>query len=202
MDQNIAIEVGRVVRKVMAINWRDMGGGRVDFIRVCVIVDMTKPSRRVACVVDKRGNEITYFLKYERLPIFCYICELIGHGTKKCSLEAQMDNLASYHFGRWMRVKLVPIGQGEGNMGNGVEIVNNEVEQEITENQEVSIEKRENRANDGVYVKSSEEASASYSPTSKRPLLCLKENETKNKRKRKKSRGLNDGVDGSPIHVV
>lgn len=34
MDRKLALEVGRTVGKVMAIDWRDRGGCWIDFIRV------------------------------------------------------------------------------------------------------------------------------------------------------------------------
>lgn len=91
-----------------------------------MLVDITKPLWRVACLVDKEGSEITCVLKYERLPIFCYICGKISHETKKCMLYSQDDNSASYQYGRWMRVHLIPAGQGGGKLRNGVELVSDE----------------------------------------------------------------------------
>lgn len=148
MDRKIVMEVEEAVRKVLAIDWRDKGARWVDFIRVRVLVDTAKSLRRVACLVDKEGNEITCVLKFERLPIFCYICGLVGHWTKKYRLYSQDDNPASYQFGRWMRVQLILAGQEGGRMRNGVEIVPDESNLVAARNQEVSIGYQENEAKD------------------------------------------------------
>lgn len=46
-------------------------------------VDTSKPLRRVVRVEGGEGKEFTYVVKYEMLPIFCYLCRCIGHSTKK-----------------------------------------------------------------------------------------------------------------------
>lgn len=81
MDRQLAMEVGGVVREITAIDCRDKDGCWVDFMRIRVKMDMLKPLRRVVCVVVKDGREVTYIIKYERLPIFYYIFGCIDHST-------------------------------------------------------------------------------------------------------------------------
>lgn len=78
------MEVGCAVGKVLAIDWRDKAREWVEFIRVRVLMDTMKPLRRVVNMVGQNGKELLCHLKYERLPIFCYICGKIGHSTIKC----------------------------------------------------------------------------------------------------------------------
>lgn len=82
--------------------------------------------------------------------------------------------------------------------------MNDEGKKEIARKQIALMVEQENGAKKGArdVTKSSEEASASCSPTSKRLLLGLREKENRNKGKRKKSRGTNDGADGSSIRAV
>lgn len=68
--------------KIVSIDSRDKDGCWVEFIRVRVLVDTTKPLRRVTKVVGKNGKELLFFIKYKRLLVYCYICGRIGH-TKK-----------------------------------------------------------------------------------------------------------------------
>lgn len=96
MDRKVGMKVGGVVGKVLANDWRDKGGCWVDFIRVKVLLDTTKPLRSVACFTDKKGQEVTCVLKYEHLPIFCYVCGRIDHGTQKCNEAAQSVNPKDY----------------------------------------------------------------------------------------------------------
>lgn len=84
-DRKIVLEVGGAVGKILAIEWHDKDRCWVEFTRVRVLGDIVKPLRRVANVVEKDGNELLCFFKYERLPVYCYICGRIGHNTMKCS---------------------------------------------------------------------------------------------------------------------
>lgn len=56
----------------------------MEFMRIRVLMDTSKPLRRVACFLDAKGRKVTGVLKHERLLIFCYICGLVGHGSQKC----------------------------------------------------------------------------------------------------------------------
>ena len=65
-------------------------------------MDITKPLKRcVRLSVDDTGEVITAILLYERLPEFCYVCGLIGHGLRDCpdeearlgALEGESKNL-------------------------------------------------------------------------------------------------------------
>ncbi|MBA0560819.1 hypothetical protein Golob_017696, partial [Gossypium lobatum] len=68
----------------MAIDWRDRDGGWMDFIRLRVKIDVSRPLRRVVHLVGREETETICTIKYEMLPTFCYICSLIGHTTQKC----------------------------------------------------------------------------------------------------------------------
>lgn len=51
MDRELAMEIGRVIRKVIAINWQDKEGCWVNHMRVRVKDDISKPLRKVVFVV-------------------------------------------------------------------------------------------------------------------------------------------------------
>lgn len=122
-DRQIATKVGGAIGKLMAIDWRDRAGCWEEFIRIRVLVDIIKPLRRIAKVVKKTGMEITCVLKYERLPVFCYICGRVGYSTKKCDLFSEEISPEEFQYGNWLRVKLIPQGSSNGKWRNGVEII-------------------------------------------------------------------------------
>ncbi|XP_056692156.1 uncharacterized protein [Spinacia oleracea] len=52
--------------------------------RLRVMMDVTKPLRRFLDVVNRQGHTVKVKLKYERLPFFCFMCGIMGHGEKDC----------------------------------------------------------------------------------------------------------------------
>ncbi|MBA0556589.1 hypothetical protein Golob_026674, partial [Gossypium lobatum] len=70
----MAIIVGEAIGEALAIDWRDRDGGWTEYIRVRVKLDVSKPFRRVVHLVGREETEIVCTIKYEQLPVFCYIC--------------------------------------------------------------------------------------------------------------------------------
>ena len=68
-------------------------------IRVYLLID--KPLRGVN-VVGIEGDKYWVHYKYERLPTFCYICDLMGHDAKHCHVCSDRPN-APHQYGEWLR---------------------------------------------------------------------------------------------------
>ncbi|XP_039130817.1 uncharacterized protein LOC120267186 [Dioscorea cayenensis subsp. rotundata] len=56
---------------------------RSKFARVCIEIDISKPLCRGFRVGDD-AHRVFVLVLYERLPIFCYSCGMIGHGSDSC----------------------------------------------------------------------------------------------------------------------
>ncbi|CAI9095727.1 OLC1v1031723C1 [Oldenlandia corymbosa var. corymbosa] len=54
------------------------------FIRLRAMVDMKKPIRRLVRLIGPEKREAIGLLKYEKLPIFCFQCGVIGHSASSC----------------------------------------------------------------------------------------------------------------------
>lgn len=57
---------------------------RSKFARVCLEIDLAKPLSQGFWLGDD-VHRVFVVVQYERLPIFCYNCGLIGHGSNSCS---------------------------------------------------------------------------------------------------------------------
>lgn len=57
MDRKMATEVGNAIGEVLAIDWRDRGGGWTEFMRIRIIIDIHKPLRRVVRYVDREWGD-------------------------------------------------------------------------------------------------------------------------------------------------
>lgn len=48
------------------------------------MIDVRKPLKEEIKIKVKGGDHAKIMVKYERIPLFCYICGVIGHGNKGC----------------------------------------------------------------------------------------------------------------------
>ena len=55
------------------------------FMRVRVLVSVSKPLRRGCFVSESEWNRTWLNFKYERLVMFCYFCRFVGHDLKHCA---------------------------------------------------------------------------------------------------------------------
>ncbi|KAM0822770.1 hypothetical protein ACQ4PT_071299 [Festuca glaucescens] len=60
------------------------------FYHVRIVVDVNHPILRWVKFQDQKTKEmIRYDVKYERMPIFCYFCGIVGHSDKHCLLPEE-----------------------------------------------------------------------------------------------------------------
>ena len=55
------------------------------FMRVRVVLPISKPIRRGSSIVGSDGEKHLVKFKYERLPLFCHFCGMLGHDVKNCA---------------------------------------------------------------------------------------------------------------------
>ncbi|KAK5832999.1 hypothetical protein PVK06_016808 [Gossypium arboreum] len=106
MERQVAIDIGSAIGEVLAIDWRDREGCWVEYNRVRVKLNTSKPLRRVVYMVGAKGEEILCAIKYEQLPTFCYLCVCIGHHTHKCGMYERIKGVENpeFQYGNWLRV--------------------------------------------------------------------------------------------------
>ncbi|KAJ0973911.1 hypothetical protein J5N97_015876 [Dioscorea zingiberensis] len=56
---------------------------RCKFARVCVELDLEQPLKSAVWVNTPRKKVLVPII-YEKIPVFCYHCGIVGHGTKSC----------------------------------------------------------------------------------------------------------------------
>lgn len=86
-------------------------------IRVQVIVDVRYPLKSHVKLKIRGGDSIQIPVKYERLPLFCYICGKIGHGDRDCD-ENKGDKSPERKFSNQLRASpwKVPPKNGDDEM--------------------------------------------------------------------------------------
>ncbi|KAM7526648.1 hypothetical protein LguiA_016550 [Lonicera macranthoides] len=100
-------KIGDVVDVDMGMN----GDGLGKFIRVRVIIDISKSLKRgVKVGLANNTAPIWIPVSYERLPDFCFECRCIGHSFKDCSvfLNLSIENRGVKRpYGSWLRANNV-----------------------------------------------------------------------------------------------
>ncbi|KAK8652328.1 hypothetical protein V6N13_061348 [Hibiscus sabdariffa] len=102
MTAALARTLGACIGKVVMTDTRLEDGNMGEFMRVRISFDTTKPLRR--CVVLRRpgAKAIMCPLQYERLPLFCHGCGLLGHAVLSCATTPKSD-VQKLQYGAWMR---------------------------------------------------------------------------------------------------
>ncbi|MBA0645760.1 hypothetical protein Goklo_013817 [Gossypium klotzschianum] len=64
--RQVAINVGKTIEEVVAIDWRDRNGGWTDYISIRVKIDVLRPLRRVYFVGSERTETVCTIKKLEK----------------------------------------------------------------------------------------------------------------------------------------
>ncbi|KAA3463011.1 nucleolin-like [Gossypium australe] len=206
MDRQTALDMGRALGDLVAIDWKDRNGGWTEFIRIKVMIDISKPLRRIVKLVDREGIEVICALKYERLSDFCFTCGIIGHKMDSCSVRSRGTNLVDFspQFGNWLRAAILPPSQGRVNWRNEVE----EISTNANTNEEKEWSNTGSKDDSGQLVRKgrdrrSEQEIRSAFPAERRFHKIMRDGMGRFKSKRKRVRGSNgESVDDSPAKLA
>ena len=85
MIEDIGKEIGSKIGNVLEVDKRAIQADQAKFLRIRVEMQLDKPLwRGRGYVKNDEGGRIWVDFRYERLPIFCYICGILGHDEKHC----------------------------------------------------------------------------------------------------------------------
>lgn len=76
------------------------------FMRVRIALPISKPLRRGGFIADLDGVRTWVKFKYERLPIFCHLCGLLGHDLRHCASHYVVEKNGGdveYQHGDWLK---------------------------------------------------------------------------------------------------
>ncbi|KAL4325504.1 hypothetical protein GQ457_11G026770 [Hibiscus cannabinus] len=105
MTAALARVLGDSIGKVIMTDTHLEDGNMGEFMMVCVLLDTSKPLRR--CVVLSRPDAKASMcpLQYERLPLFCHGCGLIGHSVLTCPTTPKVEG-QKFQYGAWLHAPL------------------------------------------------------------------------------------------------
>ncbi|KAK7849487.1 uncharacterized protein CFP56_002864 [Quercus suber] len=98
--------VGSRLGSVVEVENKQKLDGQCYFMRVKVSIPIAKPIRRGAFLAGSDGKSHWVTFKYERLPLFCHFCGLLGHDFKHCAsyfVAAKKDGDVICQYGDWLK---------------------------------------------------------------------------------------------------
>ncbi|KAL4303503.1 hypothetical protein GQ457_10G010640 [Hibiscus cannabinus] len=101
----LARVLGSSIRKVIMTDTHLEDGNMGEFMRVRVLIDTSKPLRRCVVVSRLDAKASMCLLQYERLPLFCHGCGLIGHPVLACPITPKAEG-QKFQYGAWLRAPL------------------------------------------------------------------------------------------------
>jgi hypothetical protein len=83
MSKAIGLHIGVSVGEVLEADMDDEGVGWGEYLKVRIVLDLTKPLSR-GRRLKLRDRSIWITFKYEKIPRFCFNCGVIQHGSRSC----------------------------------------------------------------------------------------------------------------------
>lgn len=104
MFEDAGKDIGSRLGKVLEVDKRSLQVEQAKFMRIRVEIPIDKPLRRGGNITNTKGKRCSIIFRYERLPIFCYICGILGHDDKHCHMS-QIEGLKERQYGEWLRAR-------------------------------------------------------------------------------------------------
>jgi hypothetical protein len=89
-----------IVRDMAARIGEVLGASGTSFVRVRVKLDVHKALTRVVGLHPEGSERLMFQVLYEKLPKFCDVCGLLGHGVEEC--EDGVHEQSALQYGEWM----------------------------------------------------------------------------------------------------
>ena len=103
MTEKIGKEIASNLGIFMSVDTRSWMSEQAKFMRVKVNLPLEKPLRRCGKVASPEGESFCIQFRYERLPVFCFRCGVMGHDERHCMKSGQQNQALQY--GDWLRAQ-------------------------------------------------------------------------------------------------
>ena len=106
LSPKVAAEVGSRLGVVEEVEMRQKQEYQNLFMRVKVALPILKPIQRGGYIAGLEGVRTWVLYKYERLPIFCHFCGLLGHDIRHCAgyfAASKKGGNVVCEYGDWLK---------------------------------------------------------------------------------------------------
>lgn len=104
ISENILKSIGMSIGKFVKMDANTLDGVWKPFVRIRVSLNVQKPLKR-RLKIKREGEGWSWVnFKYERLGTFCFVCGILGHSERDCSIVyANADKIVERAYGIWLR---------------------------------------------------------------------------------------------------
>ena len=106
VSPKVAVEVGGRLGEVVEVEKRRKQDDPSYFMRVKVALPITKPLRRGGYLAGTDGARHWVTFKYERLPLLCHYCGVLGHDMRHCAsyfAASKQGEVVELQYGDWLK---------------------------------------------------------------------------------------------------
>lgn len=101
MSEEVGRELNNKLGRYIESDKRSWLSKQAKFIRIHVDLPIDKPLRKGGNIVNAKGEKLWFSFKYERLPNFCFHCNLLRHDEKHYYVP-QSDSGNTRQYGDWL----------------------------------------------------------------------------------------------------
>ncbi|GMY19877.1 hypothetical protein FCV25MIE_15116 [Fagus crenata] len=102
MSKAVGMEIGNNIGICLRVDERPWSTDQARFMRIRVDLLVGAPLRRGGMIVSPEGKKTWVHYWYERLPVFCFRCGVLGHEVQACP-QPTMGKEGDLQYGAWLR---------------------------------------------------------------------------------------------------
>jgi hypothetical protein len=131
MNKSVGTKIGSSLGELVDIDVAGDGMGWGSYLRLRVVIDLMKPLDR-GRALSLAGKSSWVEFKYEKLPLFCYRCGCIIHGSNRCPVisNTRLNKEETKPWGSWLRAFDPKRKGARGGFGNRGETSQNQFREE------------------------------------------------------------------------
>lgn len=111
MSEGMARQLGNYIGQFIEYDANVVTRGIRNFMRIRVLIDVRKPlKRKKKIAIDNIETTYVFSFQYEKLSLFCYLCERLGHGEGFCPVRLTLES-QEVEFGWANSIRVIPRGR-------------------------------------------------------------------------------------------